>query len=74
MVKKTLDFFLTYYKGGHLTKLYSFAKPIYNQTLTPYFENSIIASLVPTRNADLISVASWRVNKKGASFPVEQRF
>jgi hypothetical protein len=30
MVKKTLGFFLNLLQGGHLTKLYSFAKPIYN--------------------------------------------
>jgi hypothetical protein len=67
MVKKTIDFFQIYYKEDHLKRLYSFAKPFYNQTLTPYFENSVIASLVPTSNADLISVASWRLKQKRKS-------
>lgn len=64
MIKKTIDFFQIYYKEDHLAKLYSFAKPVYNQTLTSYFENSVIASLVPTSSADLISVASWRLKQK----------
>src|SRR5687767_3693001 len=69
MFETSLDFFQIYYKEDHLTRVYSFAKPVYNQTLTPYFENSIIASLVPTSNADLISVASWRLKQKRATFP-----
>ena len=64
-----LDFFQIYYKEDHLPKLYNFANPVYNQTLTPYFENSVISSLVPASNADLISVASWRLKQKRSAFP-----
>jgi hypothetical protein len=38
MVKRTLDFFQVYYKDDQLPQLYNFAKPIFNQALTPYFE------------------------------------
>lgn len=66
---KTLDFFQIYYKEDQLKKLYSFAKPIYNQAPTPYFENSVIASLVPMSTSDLISVASWSLKQKRSTFP-----
>ncbi len=69
MIERTLDFFQIYYKEDHLTKLYGFAIPVFNQTLTPYFENSVIASVVPSSKADLISVASWRLKQKRSTFP-----
>src|SRR5690349_8266010 len=69
MAEKTLDFFQIYYKEEHTRKLYDFAQPVYNQTLTPYFENSVIASIVPTSNADFISVVSWRLKQKRSGFP-----
>jgi hypothetical protein len=69
MLETSLDFFQIYYKKDQLPKLYSFAKRVYNQTLTPYFENSIIASLVPSSDANLISVASWRLKQKRGTFP-----
>lgn len=69
MVEKTLDFFQIYYREDQLPELYPFAKPVFNQTLTPYFENDIISSLVPSSNADLVSVASWRLKQKRSAFP-----
>jgi hypothetical protein len=73
----SLDFFQIYYdnrtrfswNGNLLTQkehLYNFAIPYYNESLTPYFENSVIAELVPKSKADLISVCSWRLIRKRA--------
>jgi hypothetical protein len=61
---KSLGFFQVYYDEGQLGELYDFAQPFYNQSLTPYFENDIIAHIVPKCDADLIGVASWRLRKK----------
>ncbi len=59
-----IDFFQIYYKETQLSELYDFATPHFNETLTPYFENSVIAELVPKSTADLIGVCSWRLRKK----------
>ena len=60
----TIDFIQIYYKQEHKEYLYDFAKPYYSAGLTPYFENAIIAGVVPTCEADYISVCSWRLKKK----------
>lgn len=61
---KTLDFFQIYFSDEQKQKLYPFAIPYKNETLTEYFENSVIAELVPKSNADLIAVCSWRLKQK----------
>lgn len=61
---KTLDFFQVYYQEYQREQLYDFATEHYNETLTPYFENSIISELVPKSEADLIAVVSWRLKQK----------
>lgn len=61
---KTLDFFQIIFKEEQREKCYPFAKVHFNETLTDYFENSVIAELVPKSNADLISVCSWRLAQK----------
>ena len=61
---KTLDFYQIYFSDEQKEKLYPFAIPYKNETLTDYFENSVIAELVPKSNADLISVCSWRLAQK----------
>lgn len=61
---RTLDFFQIYFSDEQKEKLYPFAIPYKNETLTDYFENSVIAELVPKSNADLISVCSWRLAQK----------
>lgn len=61
---RTLDFFQIYYREEQKEHLYPFAIPHFNDTVTDYFENSIIADLVPKSNADLISVCSWRLKAK----------
>lgn len=60
----TLDFIQIYYDESQRDQLYDFAKPHFNAGLTPYFENSVIADLVPSCTADYISVCSWRLRKK----------
>lgn len=60
----TLNFTQIYYKDDQLNKLYPFATPYKNETLTDYFENDVIARLVPTFTEDLISVCSWRLEEK----------
>lgn len=59
-----LDFYQIYYDESQRAELYDFATPIFNEGLTPYFENSIIAATVPNSTADFISVCSWRLRKK----------
>lgn len=60
----TLDFYQIIYDESQREKCYPFAKVHFNQTLTDYFENAIIADLVPHSQADLISVCSWRLKQK----------
>lgn len=60
----TLDFWQIFYKDEQLPQLYDFATPYKNETLSLYFENSVIAELVPKATADLVGVASWRLKQK----------
>lgn len=70
----TLDFFQIYYDHSQLEKLYPFAIPYHNEKLTPYFENSVIADLVPKSDADLVSVCSWRLmQKRGDMFRLKDK-
>lgn len=64
MVRKTLDFYQIFYEDWQQDHIYPFATPYKNETLTPFFENSVIAKLVPQSSADLISVCSWRLKEK----------
>lgn len=63
-MSKTLDFFQVYFKEEQKERLYDFAIPYFNETLTDSFENSIIADLVPKSEADYIAVCSWRLRQK----------
>ena len=60
----TLDFFQIYYSDEQLTELYPFAHPVKTEGYNPYFENAVIADVVPKSEADLISVCSWRLRRK----------
>lgn len=62
--KMTLDFIQIYYDDIQKDRLYPFATPYKNNTLTDYFESSVIADLVPNLQADLISICSWRLAQK----------
>lgn len=69
MTNKTLDFYQVYYEEEQRQELYDFAIPHFNIALTPYFENSVIQSLVVNSRADLISVCSWKLKRKRNSMP-----
>jgi len=60
----TLKFWQVFFKPEQLDELYPFATPYYNETLTPYFENSVIAELVPKSEADYLAVCSWALRRK----------
>lgn len=60
----TLEFFQIYYDDIQKEELYPFAQPYKNYGLTPFFENAVIADLVPACTADLVSVCSWRLRQK----------
>lgn len=59
-----LAFYQIYFKEEQKKELYDFAIPHLNQTVTDYFENSVIADLVPKTDAERICVASWRLFQK----------
>lgn len=61
---KSLEFFQIFYHESQLPELYDFAIPYKNIKLTNYFENSVIAHLVPSATADYVCVASWRLRQK----------
>lgn len=44
--------------------MFPFATPYKNQTLTPFFENSVIKELVPISKAEKIAVCSWKLADK----------
>src|SRR6478609_2072103 len=70
-MKPTLDFIQIIYKQEQWDKCYPWAQKYFNPTLTDYFENQVIADIVPTLNADYISVCSWRLAQKRNDFPFE---
>jgi len=53
-----------YYEENQKAHLFPFAIPYYNETLTPFFENTIIADKVLTTKADKIAVCSWALKHK----------
>lgn len=59
-----IDFFQIYYREKDKSELYPFATPYFNETLTPFFENSIITEIVLKSTADKISVCSWALRRK----------
>jgi hypothetical protein len=65
--KMTLSFTQIYYEDHQKAAIYPFATAHKNETLTDYFENDIIARLVPNINDDLIGICSWRLAEKRLS-------
>jgi hypothetical protein len=63
-VATKLKFYQIYFKEDQLSELYPFSTPYLNNNLTDYFENSVIADLIPKTDADFISVCSWRLKQK----------
>lgn len=53
-----------YYDESQLKELYPFAVPYFNEKLTVFFENSVIADLVMKTNASKIGVCSWKLRQK----------
>jgi len=60
----TLKFIQIFYDDKQKTACYNFSQLYKNDTLTPYFENSVIADLVPKIEADYIGICSWRLSEK----------
>lgn len=60
----TLDFYQIYFKDEQLKVLYDFAIPYKNHSVSDFFENDVIKTLVPNSEADFISVCSWRLRAK----------
>ena len=59
-----VDFYQVYYEDWQRDHLFMWAKPYFNASLTPFFENHIIADVVSASTADKIAVCSWALNKK----------
>ena len=53
-----------YYEENQKVHLFPFAIPYYNETLTPFFENTIIVDKVLNTKVDKIAVCSWALKKK----------
>lgn len=52
------------YDDSQRKECYPFAKVHFNETLTIFFENSVISELVSTTKADKIGVCSWKLKEK----------
>ena len=59
-----ISFNQIYYEENQKVHLFPFAIPYYNETLTPFFENTIIVDKVLTTEADKIAVCSWSLKHK----------
>lgn len=61
-----LDFIQIIYDEEHKKECYPFATIYKNETLTPYFENSVICELIGDGkiNSELISICSYRLARK----------
>lgn len=58
------EFYQIYFEDHQKESLFPFAIPYYNQGLTVFFENSVIANLVTGSKADKVSVCSWKLKEK----------
>jgi len=52
------------YKEEQRAECYPFANVYFNDKLTIFFENEVIAKLVPESKADKIGVCSWKLRQK----------
>jgi hypothetical protein len=59
-----VDFYQVFYKDGQEKTMFPFAIPYFNPELTPFFENSVIETLVSESDADKIGVCSWALKSK----------
>lgn len=58
------ELYQIFYNEKQRHKLYPFAIPYFNDTLTIFFENDIIKKLVTATTADKIGVTSWKLADK----------
>lgn len=61
-----------HWKDEQIEKLYPFAIPYKNLSLSPFFENSVIADLVPKIGVEIekIAICSWNLaNKMRTNYP-----
>lgn len=63
-VDPELTLYQIYFKENQLEHLYDYSVPYFNDSLTDYFENSVIAKLVPQCPSKRIGVCSWRLKQK----------
>jgi hypothetical protein len=62
---RSLKFFQIAYKKEQCDEMYEFAYPWLHWELNDYFENQVIADVVPLiDDRDLIGICSWRLNAK----------
>lgn len=60
----TVDFLQIYYLPEQKSEIFPFTTPYFNQSLTEFFENQIIADFVPSSQAEKIAVCSWSLRQK----------
>lgn len=53
-----------YYADGQRNKCFDFSEPYFNETLTIFFENSLISSMAPSIEARNVAVCSWKLREK----------
>lgn len=53
-----------YFEDAQKVKLYDFAIPFFNESLTVFFENSVISKVVKQSNADKVGVCSHDLQRK----------
>jgi hypothetical protein len=59
-----VELYQIYYREEQKKEMYSFATPHFNDTLTLFFENTPIATLVSQTKAKKIGVTSWKLRQK----------
>lgn len=53
-----------YYADEQRSKIFDFSEPYFNASLTVFFENNIIADLVPKIEAKSVAICSWKLKEK----------
>jgi len=67
---RDFKFYQIYWDEKQLSVLFPFATPYKNETLSPFFENKIIAELIPLSESEKIAVCSWNLaNKMRTNMP-----
>lgn len=67
-----MSFYQIYYDYAQRSELYPFAIPYKNESLTPFFENTVISDIVSKdTDSDILSVCSWRLRAKRGDCPIQ---